>query len=78
MMKKKIGRPLEYKPEYCEMLIKHMEKGGTVKEFSENLGLTQSTINKWSSRYPEFSKAKDHGFYLSRMFNYRKAMENTD
>jgi hypothetical protein len=26
-MSKKMGRPSDYKPEYCEMLIEHMSKG---------------------------------------------------
>jgi len=49
------------------MIIDHMSRGKTVKEFAEKLGVSTNTIAQWAKKYPEFMDAKDIGHYHSRM-----------
>lgn len=72
--KNKGGRPTKYRPEFCELLIEHMERGlsldaftGTIKErYGEYVG--KRTIFDWLDRYPEFREAKDIGEGLGQCF----------
>jgi len=59
------GRPTKYRPEYCEMLKKHMSVGKAIYSFCAKIGINKETIREWVSKYPEFSVAKEQGLYLS-------------
>jgi hypothetical protein len=61
------GRPTDYKPEYCQMLIDHMAEGFSFESFAGLIGVTRSTIYEWVSAQPEFSDAKQRGFEASRL-----------
>ena len=52
------GRPEEYKPEYCELLIQHSEEGFSFESFAGRIGVTPKTIYNWEQKYPEFLQAK--------------------
>lgn len=52
------GRPSEYKPEYCEMLINHAEQGYSFESFAGRIGVTPQTIYNWEKAHPEFFEAK--------------------
>ena len=67
MAKGKVGRPKEYKEKYCKMLVDHMAKGKTIKEFAKKIGVSYRTIGKWAQAHPEFMDAKDMGHYKSSM-----------
>ena len=49
---------LEYKPEYCDELIKYMGQGKSFVSFAGHIGVGKRTIYDWVERYPEFSEAK--------------------
>lgn len=51
------GRPTDYKPEYCEAVIKHMENGASLTSFAAEINCARSTINVWMECQPEFSEA---------------------
>lgn len=59
------GRPTDYRPEYCEQLINHMEAGGSIKSLSAKLGVSFDAMYKWFDKYPEFNEAKKVGESLS-------------
>lgn len=48
----------EYKPEYCETLIKYMSQGKSFVSFAGHINVGKRTIYDWVERYPEFSEAK--------------------
>ena len=55
------GRPPKYKPEFCEMLIKHMAQGFSYESFSAECGTFRQTLYDWEKRYPAFFDAKKTG-----------------
>lgn len=75
VVKKKMGRPDDYKPEYGEMLIKHMSAGLSVEAFSGEVRASKQTIYNWMKLYPDFLDAKRIGEGLSRLFWEKKGIE---
>lgn len=55
------GRPTEYKPEYCQMLIEHMAKGFSYESFAADVNTCRATLYNWEKKYPEFLDAKRCG-----------------
>lgn len=56
-----MARPTKYKPEYCELLIKHMAEGHSFETFAATIGAGKSTLYDWAKQFPEFSEAKQKG-----------------
>lgn len=56
-----VGRPPEYKIEYCELLIKHMKEGGSIESFGAVAHCAKMTIYNWFDMFPEFMYAKNIG-----------------
>lgn len=56
-MKKPVGRPTKYKPEYCQMVVDHMAKGASLTSFAAEIDVARSTINEWMDANPDFSEA---------------------
>ena len=50
----KIGRPSEYKPEYCIQAGKLCKLGATDKGIADFFDVSETTINNWKVGYPEF------------------------
>ena len=53
-----MGRPSDYKPEFCEELIAHMTKGYSFESFAAVIGVHRDTLYEWVKRHVEFSDAK--------------------
>lgn len=62
------GRPTKYKPEYCQMLIDHMEKGLSFESFAGTINACDDTLRNWANRYPEFFNARKEGYAKNRAF----------
>lgn len=67
------GRPTSYKPEYCEMLIKHMSQGLSFESFGAVIGVHRATVFDWAKdgnelKYPGFSDAKKIAQDKCRLF----------
>lgn len=62
-MKKKIGRPLciEYKDEFCDLLIEHMSEGFSFESFGPKIGASRDILYKWCNEYESFLNAKRMG-----------------
>ena len=56
-----MGRPTKYRPEYAEQVETLCLLGLTDKEIAANLGVAESTINKWKTEFPEFSESIKKG-----------------
>ena len=66
--KKKIGRPTDYKPEYCAMLIDHMAKGFSFECFGGIVNVSKKTTYDWLEKHPEFVAAKEEGMTKCQNF----------
>lgn len=55
------GRPSDYKPEYCDLVIQHMKEGASLTSFAASINCARSTINVWMEANPEFSEAVKAG-----------------
>ena len=51
------GRPTDYKPEYCEEVIAHMNDGASLTSFAASIGCARSSINVWMEANSEFSES---------------------
>lgn len=52
---------IEYKPEYCEQLVKFMAQGYSLAAFGAEVRQGRSTLYEWVEKYPEFKKAHIEG-----------------
>jgi len=50
----KVGRPSEFKPDYCEQVVKLCRLGATDQDIAEFFNVSTTTIDNWKIRYPEF------------------------
>lgn len=53
-----MGRPPEYKPEYCELLLTHMSKGLSYETFAATIGTSRQTLYNWEKQYEDFLYTK--------------------
>lgn len=60
-----MGRPTDFKPEYCEQVEKLCKLGATDKEIADFFGIAESTLNNWKLRHPEFMESLKKGKLLA-------------
>lgn len=74
---KAVGAPTKYKPQFCQDLLDHMEKGGSKESFGaylyktyrdRKLLVSKVTVYNWTKLFPEFLNAMEGAEALSRMF----------
>ena len=64
-----IGRgDIQYKKEYCQMLIEHMKQGYSFTTFSSIAKVSRKTLYEWVEQYEEFKEAKTIASDLAKMF----------
>lgn len=56
-----MGRPTDYKPEYCEQGYKLCLLGATDKDMADFFEVEESTINNWKLAHPEFVESIKRG-----------------
>ena len=64
-----MSRVSKYKPEFCEMLVKHMSEGLTFGSFAAVAKVNRDTIFSWAKVYPEFAEAKSLGEAELQLFD---------
>jgi len=57
LVKRPIGRPALYKPEYCEQVVELGAKGKSLAQIAAALDVSRANLYDWAERYPEFSSA---------------------
>lgn len=62
-----IGRPSKYKPEYCEMLLAHMDQGYSIESFAGVVDVCKDTVFEWINVHPDFSDAVKKGKAKSQL-----------
>lgn len=50
-----------YRPEFCDLLIAHMTKGGSFTAFGAIANVSRDTMYQWTHEFPEFGEAKAIG-----------------
>lgn len=55
------GQPSKYKQEYCELLVAHMQGGGSYEGFGATINVCKQTLYTWEKTFPEFMDAKRRG-----------------
>jgi predicted DNA-binding protein YlxM (UPF0122 family) len=53
-----MAHALQYKKEYCDMLVKHMSQGYSFSTFSAVINVSRTALYDWVEKYPEFKDAK--------------------
>lgn len=54
-----LGRPTDYKPEYCDRVVELGKQGKVLPQIACALGVTKSTIYLWAQTHSEFSEAME-------------------
>nr|QIO34338.1 hypothetical protein HAP40_22340 [Bradyrhizobium sp. 1(2017)] len=51
------GRPSEYRPEYCQLVIEKMREGISLGAFAGVIGVSRDTVYRWVREHTDFSDA---------------------
>lgn len=57
--------PKDYRPEFVQIAIALRDAGSTNLEIAKLFGVDESTLYRWSARYPEFAQALKSGGQLA-------------
>ena len=57
----KMGRPTDYKPEYCEQAFKLCLLGATDKELANFFNVSEQTLNTWKQVHSNFLESLKNG-----------------
>jgi hypothetical protein len=68
----KSGVPVEYRPEFCGLVINVLTKGYGNDALPGYLGVSKSRIQKWASEHEDFADAMEIGSSLRAMETYRQ------
>lgn len=71
-----VGRPSDYKPEYCERVIEMGKEGYACVEMAAELGVCNKTLCAWANQYEDFCKAYTRAKVLSQAYYVRRNREN--
>jgi hypothetical protein len=66
--KNPVGRPPDYTPAFCDLVIRIGEGGGSLTEMAVTIGVTRVTVHKWIGEYEEFSYAMTRARDLSLLW----------
>jgi hypothetical protein len=56
-LKPGVGRPSEYRPEYCELVIERMAQGYSLTAFAGSIRVSKDAVYDWIKAHSEFSDA---------------------
>lgn len=59
--KSEVGRPTKFQKVYCEQALKLCLLGATDEEMADFFGVSESTLNLWKKKHPEFSESIKKG-----------------
>ncbi len=56
-----MARPIEYRPEFCEIALNVLDGGESLAAVCAELDITKPTLSAWRETYPEFGDAVSLG-----------------
>lgn len=59
-------RPIEYRPEYCEIASKVLADGESLAAVCAEIKCSRPTLYAWRSTYPEFGEALSVGLQIAQ------------
>jgi hypothetical protein len=71
------GRPTNYKPEYCDLVVEHMSQGLSFETFGHVVKAHKQTLYEWTEKFQEFGDAKKRGELASQIFWERIGIAGT-
>lgn len=71
------GRPTDYDPKYCDMLIDHMSEGLSFESFGGVVGCCKETLYSWMRENPAFLDARKQGNEASRLLWEKIGIDGT-
>ena len=73
-----VGRPSEYRPEYCDTAIELGKTGASKVEIAVEIGVDRKTLDRWMEAHPEFRHALTRALDLSQVWWERKGRDNLE
>ena len=73
--KPKIGRPTDYKPEFCEAVLKLGAEGYSNAEMAAHFGVAKQTFSQWKGVHPAFADAVTRADALAQAWWEARARE---
>ena len=70
------GRPTDYKPEYCELIVEYGREGLHTYQIAGKFEVVKSTLYNWAELHPEFMVAFTRARELSKAYMIKHAMDN--
>lgn len=67
----------KYKPEFCDMLLDHMDSGLDYGSFAGVVGVKRSTLYDWEKNHEEWAEARELGEGLLYLYNMRLGRDAT-
>lgn len=64
----KLGRPTDYRPEYCDALREHMRQGNSFESFGAEVRCGKRTLYLWAEAHEDFMQATQEGRQLCAKF----------
>lgn len=61
-----MGRPTEYRQEYCEQIIEYGRQGKSLAWMASELGVSKPTVQNWMAAHPAFLAAMEEARALSQ------------
>lgn len=52
-----VGRPTDYRPEYCDLVQELGRKGKSKAQIAAEIGVSRTTLDSWTVAHPEFLNA---------------------
>jgi hypothetical protein len=74
--KKKLGRPSEYDPAFCDVVIEEMSKGYSKEATAGYLRIAKETFYRWTREHKDFKDAVSIGESLSQRHWENKLVEH--
>ena len=64
--KNPVGRPTDYRPDFCELVVELGGQGKSYAQIAAEIGVARKTLYEWATIYPEFSNALNFSRDLSQ------------
>lgn len=77
-VKRPVGRPSKYKPEYAAQIVEFCKQGYSLTAAADELAVDRSTLNEWARQHPEFSVAMSRARAAACRWYEERLRERTD
>jgi hypothetical protein len=62
----KVGRPSEYRPEFCELVLELGKQGKSFTQMAVATGYAKASLGRWREEHPEFRDALTRALEMSQ------------